>query len=486
MVAPAEAAEIDLILAHVGFAVPANRISIAEDGFESFADMLSLTEKDIGALAKGFADRTVAGGRIIFGLRRTNFLKATIHWAQDFRRISREVTLDGIADAPAFKVVIETARQRASIRKHNAEESDGLAKAADPGKLKRQKEWTAWSRGLKNYMSTILGQDGVPLNYIIRDNAQPDYTLEDEQDFDFEQLAILCAPLTGLVFKTDSRKVHQLIHGFCQAETSETWIKPVEKRQNGRLDYQALQAHYGGEGNKSVRILEAEKLRNNLTYKSERVMSFEKFLTSMQAMFTGFEDNEEILTNAQKRRLLFQKVQSPSLTQTKAALLVQEGLDTAGTQVTYDFIANSLSAEAAKLPDYVPNRQASGVETHGKGSAPESGVKSIDGTTFTGYYPEWHSMSDEDKNAVIAERKRQGQASKKKPGSSKASSIRTKKKTLNKLNRKVSALQVKFKNLKKKAESSDEDEEDADEPQDNAGDQFGGRNGKKKAKKAKK
>jgi hypothetical protein len=41
--------------------------------------MLSLTEKDIGALANGFQERTAADGRIIFGLCRTNLIKAAIH-----------------------------------------------------------------------------------------------------------------------------------------------------------------------------------------------------------------------------------------------------------------------------------------------------------------------------------------------------------------------------------------------------------------------
>ena len=58
----------------------------------------------------------------------------------------------------------------------------------------------------------------------------------------------------------------------------------------------------------SVCIKEAEVLRNTLSYKNERTMSFGKFLTNMQAMFTGFEDNNEVLTNSQKVRLLFQKV----------------------------------------------------------------------------------------------------------------------------------------------------------------------------------
>ena len=100
-----------------------------------------------------------------------------------------------------------------------------------------------------------------------------------------------------------------MIHGFVLNKTAETWIKPREKRHNGRLDYQALLAHYGGEGNKQVRIKEAENLRKTLIYKNERVMSFEKFLTNMQSMFTGFDDSGETLTNGQKIRLLFGKVQ---------------------------------------------------------------------------------------------------------------------------------------------------------------------------------
>jgi hypothetical protein len=50
----AEAAEIHTILEFCGFGVDADCINIAQDGLESFADMLSFAKKDIGSLAKGF------------------------------------------------------------------------------------------------------------------------------------------------------------------------------------------------------------------------------------------------------------------------------------------------------------------------------------------------------------------------------------------------------------------------------------------------
>jgi hypothetical protein len=204
--------DIDTILRYCGFAAANGRISITPDGFESFEDIMSVSEKDVSGLEKGFAERTVTSRKIVFGLRRTNLLRVTVHWAQDFRRISRAPTLDGIGAMPDVKAAIEMAKQRAQIRKHNAEESDSLSTASDPGKVKRQKDWLVWSRSLTNYLSTILGQDGVPLSYIIRENDEPDYDKEDKEDFDFEQLSIKCAPLVGVFYKTDARKVHQLIH----------------------------------------------------------------------------------------------------------------------------------------------------------------------------------------------------------------------------------------------------------------------------------
>jgi hypothetical protein len=71
--------DIDTIPRYCGFAAANNRTSIAQDGFELFEDIMSLSEKDAISLAKGLAERTVASGKIIFGLRQTNLLRATVH-----------------------------------------------------------------------------------------------------------------------------------------------------------------------------------------------------------------------------------------------------------------------------------------------------------------------------------------------------------------------------------------------------------------------
>ena len=106
--AMAEAAEIDMMLLHCGFTDPQQRLDISRDGFVGYADMNILREKDISELAKAFADRTQANGRITFGLRRQNLLKSTIHWVQDFRRVSRTPTLNAITDVNDFRTKMQS------------------------------------------------------------------------------------------------------------------------------------------------------------------------------------------------------------------------------------------------------------------------------------------------------------------------------------------------------------------------------------------
>jgi hypothetical protein len=123
-------------------------------------------------------------------------------------------------------------------------------------------------------LSTIPGVNGVPLSYVIRENEQ----LEDGAAYkSFNKCAIASAPSTGASFQADARKVHQLINSFLQTETAEQWVKPHVRKQNGRIDFKALRAHYSREGNTSRRIADAERIRDTLHHKNEREMQFSAF-----------------------------------------------------------------------------------------------------------------------------------------------------------------------------------------------------------------
>jgi hypothetical protein len=248
--------------------------------------------------------------------------------------------------------------------------------------------------------------------------------------------------------------------------------------------------HYGGAGNKSVRIKETEVLRRTLNYKNKRAMSFEKFITNMNLMFVACAKNEEALTEDQKICLLFEKITHPSLETVKSLLQVAENLDQTGA-VNYEFIVNSISAEVASLTDYVPNRNTSGVGTQGSGGAPANGVVGADGKVFTGFYKNFSSLLADDKQAIFDERKRLGVTPPKSRRGSRISAGRSAPaSTIKAKNKQVDTLQRKIASLKAKVAAADggkkrDASEDKDSVMDNASDQLGGRS-KKKLKKQKK
>ena len=80
-----------------------------------------------------------------------------------------------MANSDEFKEVLFVSAQWASLRKPDAEQVDTISKAADPGKFKDKKKWPDWEAAFVNYLSTIPSVRGVPLLYVIRENAAPDH-----------------------------------------------------------------------------------------------------------------------------------------------------------------------------------------------------------------------------------------------------------------------------------------------------------------------
>ena len=115
-------------------------------------------------------------------------------------------------------------------------------------------------------LSTILGVNGVPLFYVIREKEATKLKGHDT----FVQECITCALLTGPHFKADARKVHQLAMSFTRGETPEQWIKMHAKKQNSRLNLKALYVYYQGVNNTTQRIGEATRLHETLHYKNKR------------------------------------------------------------------------------------------------------------------------------------------------------------------------------------------------------------------------
>jgi len=75
---------------------------------------------------------------------------------------------------------------------------------------------------------------------------------------------------------------------FLQGENTENWICNIAKYQDAMHDMIALHRHYAGEGNNTRRIADAKWIQNTLHFKTEQALPFNKFLHSLQQMFTIF------------------------------------------------------------------------------------------------------------------------------------------------------------------------------------------------------
>ena len=98
-----------------------------------------------------------------------------LHWAQDFARISKVPIIIGLTESE-FLVKINTAGERADVRKLLREQSDAKAKVSSPGPLVSELKWPDWEPQFTNYLSTIAGMNGIPLSYVIRENDSPNRT----------------------------------------------------------------------------------------------------------------------------------------------------------------------------------------------------------------------------------------------------------------------------------------------------------------------
>jgi hypothetical protein len=206
-------------------------------------------------------------------------------------------------------------------------------------------------------LSTIPGVSGVPLSYIIRELETP---TPGEDYGNFNERSIACVALTGTIFQAAARKVHQLIKSFLQAETAEQWDRPHLKAQNGRLDMKALRDNYTGEGNTSRRIAVAERLCESLHYKNEKSMQFLSFLAKMQTMFNIFEEENEIMSEQAKVRILLKRVEHPELRSAVSALRIRATMD----GLSFTECANHLSGMVvAELPDYQSARKVSATDS---------------------------------------------------------------------------------------------------------------------------
>jgi hypothetical protein len=160
--------------------------------------------------------------------------------------------------------------------------------------------------------------------------------------------------------------------------------------------------------------------------------------------------------------------------------MVQHDLDF-NNELTYGWFSNQLLKEVPRAVDQASNRQASGVaDVPPSDKAPTNGIKGENGKIYTGFYSNFRDLSKEERQEVIAERKRtqsdKGHKGKHQGGARKRGASGTSQKKISKLTREISSMKAEMKADRESRQPSRDN--DDGEIQNNAGDQFGGRRSK--------
>jgi hypothetical protein len=102
-------------------------------------------EKDIHDKADEFGKRSIAQGRIVFGLAMTKKLASVMHWVQDRFR-ANDVPNHADFNEPALYEALSLAQ----IRKSDIDLVNTNTKAANPSNFKDESKWPEWEKASMN------------------------------------------------------------------------------------------------------------------------------------------------------------------------------------------------------------------------------------------------------------------------------------------------------------------------------------------------
>ena len=288
--------ELNMVFQTCGIADPVVRTNIINrEGFTSLEDLGVLeTDTDVSDMAKRLASRTQAEGRVYLGTVVVKRLQTLVWWVRDHQK--RGLTVN------AADFTVQEMNQAAEMKGLKREMADKEPSVSDLGKFDPD-DFDAYEDAFLNLLAQTYGVIHEPLRYVVRSDVAPDTfaTTEEQQMYQF--------PLAGNSFELDNQSVYRKLKAFLIDSPGWAWIEPHDTAEDGRAAYMAWTAHYNGEGELSKRTAIAKAKLDQLHYKNERSMSFEKCTEVMTKCFnTLHKDPDQRYSDRQKVEKLLKAI----------------------------------------------------------------------------------------------------------------------------------------------------------------------------------
>ena len=329
---------------------------IDNQGLSSFANIRLLEVSDFDQIASDTSSIRPTVRAFQIGIFRLKCLKALKFWVDD--QINQGTAANLIdytsftrATRDEYILLAVSARQTAL----------GADEVALPPKFKPT-QWISFGRTFDNYLQTKLGVNGIPLNYTIRNPTKAPTNLT-APTLSREQRLIWNAPLTGIAFQTDAKRVMTIAVALMLGTDGYTWIERFIRNHDIQGAWASLRGFYDGPGMITKRVNEARRTVEDSSYHEEATYSFDTHCTKLKGAFETLLDCNEPKSATDKVNILLKSINNNNVQLQSTMALVRQLY--AGN---FELAASSLSSTVAEqFPANSKKRKAIVSETNNKG-----------------------------------------------------------------------------------------------------------------------
>ena len=235
-----------------GFAAVQINDLVKTEGIQDIDALNNVYLKDVKMMTQNLSRLHINRGGAYIGTGATTNLKDLIWWIQD----SRAQGL--LPDTNAWNEnVLNDACQSMNLERQSRDsESEDIA----PTKRLDQTKWTDSYLALMNYLRPCMTADGKrTIDYVVRIDKPLGWLAANRA----ERL-LHGSALTGPSFVKDSQEVYRIVKQWTLDTPAFSWVRPFDRREDGRGAVAAMRAQYDGPGESAKKISKAEEDLKNL------------------------------------------------------------------------------------------------------------------------------------------------------------------------------------------------------------------------------
>jgi hypothetical protein len=187
---------------------------------------------------------------------------------------------------------------------------------------------------IREFFGSVLGENGVPLAYVVRENVEkPPDTDPSEGYITVAEEMTARAPHGNQAYANESMEVWSYMVNITRSRDFWTYVKPAQRTKDGRRAFLMLWYHFLGPNNIDKMASEAESKLGSISHTSERKKwTWEKYVqihAEQHAVLNGFTDyGYSGIDNGTKVRKLMAGIKTDDLDTMKATVLASPAFHT--------------------------------------------------------------------------------------------------------------------------------------------------------------